>query len=85
MVLHHTPHHVLPLAGRLGLAAAYAAALVGGTALLMAVLAGQGEPGTDAQGITRADTVMQSAAERALVSPQQAVLAVNGSNERRGI
>ena len=84
MVLHQTPHHVLPFTGVMGLAAVYVAALVGGTALLMAVLGGQDEPGTSAQ-VTRADVVMQSTADRALVSPQEAVLARNGSNERRGI
>ena len=83
MVLHQAPHPVLR---KLGLPAAYAAAMVGGTAILIAAFTGQDSTSmTSFNGATRAEVVMQSAAERALVSPTAAVLAGNASNERRGI
>ena len=72
---------------KLGPAAVYAAAMVGGTTLLMAAFSGQDDSrlvGSNGHPVTMAEVVMQSAAERALVSPKTAVLAANTSNERRG-
>ena len=75
---------VIPAVRKLWLALAYAVAMVAGTMLLIAAFSGQGDPVT-VGGTTRAEVLMQSAAERALVSPQAAVLAGSTSNERRGI
>ena len=66
----------------------YAAVMVSGTTLLMAALGGAGESGLtgpDGQRMTASEVVMQSAAERALVSPKSAVLAGDPTTtERRG-
>jgi hypothetical protein len=86
MVLHDT-HHDISALRKLGLAAAYAVAMVAGTVLLMAAFSGQDDGrmvGADGQPVTAADVVMQSATERALVSPTAAVLAGNSLIERRG-
>ena len=64
----------------LALAAAYAAAVVTGTALLIAAFADDGSPA-----VTRSEVVMQQATERALVSPQGPALAANQSNDKRGM
>ena len=78
----------LPSLRKLCFAAAYAAALVTGTALMMAAFSGPDDArrmGADGTPITMADVVMQSAAERALVSPKTAVLVENlNLDERRG-
>jgi hypothetical protein len=87
MVL-HAPSALRPR--QVAYALAYAAAMVGGTAALIAVLAGTHDDGrltaADGTRVTVSEVVMQSAAERALVSPKAAVLAgSNEQNERRGL
>lgn len=89
MVLHHPHHPVLDALRQLGLAAAWLAALVLGTALLMAAFAGPNDTalvGADGRPLTRSDVVMQSAAEQALVAqPKTTVARLQlNSNERRG-
>jgi hypothetical protein len=89
MVLHRTAPHPTWTLRSLGYAAAYALAMVMGTALLMAVLAGAPDGrviGPDGQRITAAESTMQAAAERALVSGKAAVLAATtNSNDKRGM
>jgi hypothetical protein len=89
MVLHPTAHHPLPALRKLGLALAYVGSLIAGTALLIAVFSGTEDirlHGSNGQPVTYSEVVMQSAAERALVSPQTAVLAGGSpSNEKRGL
>jgi hypothetical protein len=89
MVLHDTPHPLHSL-HKLGLGLVYAAVMVSGTALLMAAFTGNDNTsmtGADGNSVTRAEVVMQSAAERALVSPQGPLVAGNVklANEERGL
>ena len=89
MVLPGSSHgYALRNLRKLGFAAAYAAALISGTALLMAAFSGLDDGrtvGANGTPLTMADVVMQSAAERALVSPRTAVLVENlNLDERRG-
>lgn len=90
MVLHHPATNPAVRVLRVfGIGAAWMAAMVAGTALLMGLFMGHDDSrlvGTNGQPITMAEVVMQSATERALVSPATAVLAGNNeSNERRGL
>ncbi|RZJ14382.1 MAG: hypothetical protein EOO54_19390 [Haliea sp.] len=89
MVLHPTTRHHLPSRGRLGLAVAYGASLIVGTALLIAVFPGSQATRAQSAGgqrMTYSEVVMQGATERALVSPQTAVLAGGTQqNEERGL
>lgn len=89
MVLHPTAHHPLPALRKLGLALAYVGSLIAGTALLIAVFSGPQDTrlhGANGQPVTYSEVVMQGAAERALVSPQTAVLAGGSQpNEKRGL
>jgi hypothetical protein len=78
MVLHHTHQPVSQALRALGLATAWLAAMVAGTALLMAVFSGPGDArlvGADGRPITQADVVMQATAEQALVAPPKSVVA----------
>ena len=79
------PQHTLR---KLGYTVAYAVLMVTGAALLILAFAPKDDgsfTGPDGKRMTHAEVVMQSAAERALVSPTTAVLAGNSqSNERRG-
>jgi hypothetical protein len=89
MVLHHSHHPVLDALRQLGLAVAWLAALVAGTALLMAAFAGPNDTalvGADGRPLTRADVLMQSSTEQALVAqPKTTVAGLTPiSNERRG-
>jgi hypothetical protein len=89
MVLHPTAHHPLPALRKLGLAVAYVGSLIAGTALLIALFSSPESArliGANGEPVTYSDVVMQSAAERALVSPQTAVLAGGSQpNEKRGL
>lgn len=90
MVLHHPTQPVLIALRQLGLAAAWLAALVLGTALLLGAFSGPGDTrlvGQDGRPVTRADVVMQAAAEQALVAqPRTTVAGLQmHSNERRGL
>ena len=87
MVLHTTPAHDAHAVHKLAYALAYAVLMVAGTALLIMAFSrpdGLQMLGPDGQSITAAEVVMQSAAERALVSPTAAVLAATTElHERR--
>lgn len=89
MVLHPNSIGKLPSAGKLGVGVAYLMSLIAGTAFLIAVFPGSAETHTDGARVdakTYAESVMQSATERALVSPQSAVLAgAPETNDKRGL
>ncbi len=88
MVLHHPHHPALATLRKLGVVTLAAAAMVTGTAAMMAVMQGQNTNqlvAADGQPTTASEVIMKSATERALVSPRAMVLAVNmESNEGRG-
>ncbi|RZJ24371.1 MAG: hypothetical protein EOO54_09685 [Haliea sp.] len=89
MVLQPIAHHPLPTLRKLGLVVAYVGSLIAGTALLIAVFSGPDgtrHHGANGQAVTYSELVMQNATERALVSPQSAVLAGGPEqNEKRGL
>jgi parvulin-like peptidyl-prolyl isomerase len=93
MVLHRPASSDAPHFLRLlGVAAAYAAVMATGTALLIAALASSDErrvTGPDGLEITAADVVMQQAAQRAMQQqPQQQVVLASrttGTNDKRGL
>ena len=89
MVLHQAPTpHGSHSARTLVMAFAYAAAVVAGTAFLIAAFSGNFNGSVAGDGgdrVTMAEVVMQQAAERALVSPRTEVLAGNVLNEKRGL
>jgi hypothetical protein len=87
MVLHrHPPSNATDTLRVCGLAAAYALALVTGTAVLIAAFgAHDGSRATGPNGLTAADVVMQQAAERGVQEPEALVLASrNLPNDKRG-